>query len=296
MTNKITVDVALASYNGEKYISEQIESILNQSHKNIRLYISDDGSTDNTVTIIKRYIEQDHRVHLVNTERVGGVINNFEVALKATSADYIMLSDQDDYWEYDKIEQQLSAMLIEESNYKAKPILGYTDLELVDEKLKPISNSFYASAKLNPLRNLNYCNLSWMGSVMGCTIIMNRLALDNALPFNKQIIMHDHWLAMKTLEVGHLFYIDKAFIQYRQHSRNVSGGLGFRKKLINKILDVNRYKNMVKRTKIVSSMHGLDSFYKRLKFSKNILLGFKHCETIKYPVLFLFFFITMGGK
>ncbi|HFI1270559.1 TPA: glycosyltransferase family 2 protein, partial [Escherichia coli] len=286
----------LASYNGEKYISEQLDSILNQSHKNIQLYISDDGSSDTTVNIINEYVRKDSRVHLINMERVGGVIKNFETALEYTTANYIMLSDQDDFWEYNKIEKQLNAMLTEERKAGNVAVLGYTDLALVDDKLQPISRSFYRAAGLNPERNLHYCNLSWMGSVMGCTIIMNRKALDNAIPFHPQVIMHDHWLAMKTLEIGHLFYIDESLIQYRQHSKNVSGGLGYRKSILKKILDIDAYKKIIERAKIVSSMHGLDSFYKRLKFSKNIIAGFKYCETVKYPFLFLFFFITLGGK
>lgn len=294
--NTILVDVVLASYNGDKYISEQIDSILNQSHKNIRLYISDDGSVDETVNIINDYVRKDNRVHLVNRERVGGVIKNFETALKYTTANYIMLSDQDDFWERDKIEKQLKAIIQEEQNFGNIAILGYTDLALVDEQLHPISQSFYRSAGLNPERNLHYCNLSWMGSVMGCTIIMNRNALDNAMPFHPHVIMHDHWLAMKTLTIGHLFYIDEPLIKYRQHSKNVSGGLGYRKNIIKKIFDIDSYKKIIKRAKIVSSMHGLDSFYKRLKFSKNIIVGFKFCETVKYPFLFLLFFIIMGGK
>lgn len=296
MIGNITVDIVLASYNGEKYISMQIDSILNQSHKNFRLYISDDGSTDGTVNIVKRYIEKDKRIQLVNTSRVGGVIKNFEVALLYTKADYIMLSDQDDYWLPDKIEQQLKSILKKEEEFKDKAILGYTDLELVNEDLKHISSSFYNSAKLNPERNLNYCNLSWMGSVMGCTIIMNRMALNNALPFSENIIMHDHWLAMKTLESGHLFYIDKAYIKYRQHNNNVSGGVGFRKKTIDKVFDLTAYKKIINRCKQVSSMHELNSFGQRLIFSRNIIKGFRNCETIKYPALFLLFFLTLGGK
>ncbi|MCF3439871.1 glycosyltransferase, partial [Escherichia coli] len=73
----VLVDIVLASYNGEKYISEQLDSILNQSHKNIQLYISDDGSSDTTVNIINEYVRKDSRVHLINMERVGGVIKNF---------------------------------------------------------------------------------------------------------------------------------------------------------------------------------------------------------------------------
>lgn len=145
----VLVDIVLASYNGEKYISEQLDSILNQSHKNIQLYISDDGSSDTTVNIINEYVRKDSRVHLINMERVGGVIKNFETALEYTTANYIMLSDQDDFWEYNKIEKQLNAMLTEERKAGNVAVLGYTDLALVDDKLQPISGSFYRAAGLN---------------------------------------------------------------------------------------------------------------------------------------------------
>ena len=102
------VDIAMATYNGEAYIEEQLCSILNQTHTDWTLYISDDGSTDSTTSIIEKYLISDARIKLINRVKQGGVVRNFNKALEATTADYIMLSDQDDFWYENKIELLLN--------------------------------------------------------------------------------------------------------------------------------------------------------------------------------------------
>ncbi|MBE4896318.1 glycosyltransferase, partial [Enterobacter cloacae complex sp. P16RS2] len=92
------VDIALATFNGEKYIREQIESIQKQTYSNWRLLISDDCSTDSTIAIIKELMQNDRRINIVNESRQGGVIKNFNKALMHTTAEYILLCDQDDIW------------------------------------------------------------------------------------------------------------------------------------------------------------------------------------------------------
>ncbi|QCT22031.1 glycosyltransferase family 2 protein [Jejubacter calystegiae] len=294
--HKIKVDVVLACYNGEKFIAEQIDSILNQSHKNISLIITDDGSSDKTSNIIELYQQTDNRVIVISKERAGGVIQNFERGLSASSSDYIMLSDQDDIWHTDKIKICLEKAVKEECGKENGPLLIYSDLCLVNERLDVISTSFYQYSGLNPERNLHIENLSWMGSVMGCTILMNRAALNLVLPFRYPLVMHDHWLAFKTLESGRIFYLDKPLVYYRQHSENVSGGLGGNKNIFKRMLDVNRYRQMTKRVDAVRSMNNVDSFTKKMFFLKTIIKSIPRCETIKYPVLFLLLFMFSKRK
>lgn len=290
----IIVDIVLASYNGEAFIGQQIESILNQTHGNFNLYITDDGSKDNTVNIIKYYSAKDDRVKLVSKERTGGVNYNFERGLKFSQGNYIFLSDQDDIWYPNKIEEYLKSMLREESIEKNVPILLYSDLKLVDSSGNGISESFYKSSGLNPLRNYHYLNLKWMGSVMGCTIMLNKIALQHALPFPHPIIMHDHWLALSTLKAGKILYIDKAFMDYRQHNNNVSGGMGFQRNIFNKLFNTKNYINIYKRAKIISSMYNTNNIFKRIKFLYSIFPSFKNCETIKYPLIFSIIYTLFG--
>ena len=133
MQNK--VDILMATYNGEKYVKEQIDSILNQTYKNIQLIISDDCSTDSTRDILKQY-EQNERVKIYYQEKNLGYIKNFEFLLKHVENDVYMLSDQDDFWKEEKIEKSLEKL--ENENLD----LVFGDLEVVDENLNTICPSF----------------------------------------------------------------------------------------------------------------------------------------------------------
>ncbi|WP_228285999.1 glycosyltransferase, partial [Acinetobacter pollinis] len=102
------VDIVMATYNGENYIREQIESIQKQNYEHWHLYISDDASTDGTVSIIKQMASDDSRIRLVSTDKQGGIIANFNKALSFSDANYIFLSDQDDIWMEDRLIKMLT--------------------------------------------------------------------------------------------------------------------------------------------------------------------------------------------
>ena len=130
------IDILLATYNGEKYIKEQIDSILNQTYKNIKLIISDDFSKDRTPEILREYAEKDKRIILYIQEKNLGVVKNIEFLLKKVESPYYMLADQDDYWMPEKVEKTLEKLQEENSD------LAFGDLEVVDEKLNTIYPSF----------------------------------------------------------------------------------------------------------------------------------------------------------
>ena len=130
------IDILMATYNGEKYLREQIESILNQTYSNIRLIISDDCSKDKTREIIKEYEQKDNRIIAYFQENNLGYAKNFEFLLTKVENDFYMLSDQDDYWLPEKVEKTFNRL--KETNAD----LVFTDLEVVDENLKTIYQSF----------------------------------------------------------------------------------------------------------------------------------------------------------
>ncbi|RQW28145.1 glycosyltransferase family 2 protein [Rhodobacteraceae bacterium CH30] len=259
------VDIAMATYNGEKFIKFQIESIQTQTYKNWNLIISDDGSTDNTVHIIKQYAKSDHRIKLANTLRQGGVVNNFNTALSNTTAKYVLFCDQDDVWPSNRLQ-----LLVDEIHKIEKspniPCLIFTDLEVVDEKLNTLAKSFYSSQKINPLNNTIPENLLWNCTVYGCTTIFNRALIEISTPIPEQVTMHDNWLALNAATMGTIHYLPEKTILYRQHSHNVVGGK--RKNLAIKILhakktisniceSTRKYKfmqNQIKKT-VHSSLH-----------------------------------------
>lgn len=224
------IDIALATYNGSPFLSEQLDSILNQTHTDISVLCSDDGSKDDTVLKVKNSAKLDNRIHVCNTKRVGGTVLNFEKALEFTQSEYIMLSDQDDVWFPHKIDNMLNFIIEKENELGSEsPILCFSDLTLVNESLNVIADSFYKANKFDPLNNTREEFLLWRSTVYGCSCIFNKACLRMALPFPENIPMHDHWLALIAAKHGAVFYYDQPTILYRQHANNVVGGAAFNK-------------------------------------------------------------------
>lgn len=215
------IDILLATYNGEKYLREQIDSILSQTYKNFRLIISDDCSKDRTREILKEYELKDNRITVYYQEKNLGYIKNFEFLLKKVENQIYALSDQDDVWLPEKIEKSLERMQIDNSD------LVFGDLEVVDENLKTIHKSF--NDLMNLTRKIKKCNdynkLYLYNCVTGCTIIAKKKFLDKILPIphNTKHVLHDYWIALITSIYGKVSYIDKAYIKYRQHGENQVG-------------------------------------------------------------------------
>jgi glycosyltransferase involved in cell wall biosynthesis len=227
-TRKILI--LLAAYNGEKYLSEQIQSIQAQTISNWTLLVRDDGSNDNSRDIIEEFAARDKRIRLVDDELDGwGTTKNFaalmQVAL-AEGADAIFFSDQDDIWLPHKISRQLQFLQEMERQYgPGMPLLCYSDLEVVDQNLHQIHPSFMRYEKLtheshNPIHVLLTQNL-----VSGCTVVINRSLLEFATPIPDEINLHDWWLAVCAAACGRIGYIDEPLLQYRQHSTNQIGAI-----------------------------------------------------------------------
>jgi glycosyltransferase involved in cell wall biosynthesis len=226
------VGILMATYNGEKYLVEQLDSIINQTYKNWILVIHDDGSIDSTIDIIKEYVNKysDKIILVEDNIKCGGAKENFfhliNIAKSNFNFDYIMFSDQDDVWLPEKIEITLNKMIETENKYgKNKPILVHTDLKIVDENLNLISNSFWEYQKINPLNNSLNC-LLLENTVTGCTMMINRILFDKII-LDKNAIIHDWWIALicKITE-GIIVPIEEQTILYRQHGRNDTGAKG----------------------------------------------------------------------
>jgi glycosyltransferase involved in cell wall biosynthesis len=218
------IDILLASYNGEKYITEQIESILNQTYKDWFLYIKDDCSTDNTVKIINAYEKRykDKIKVIVSDKPSGSAKDNFFSILQYSKSDYIMTCDQDDVWIPEKIEITYNKMKEAENAYKEIPILVHTDLKVADENLNVISDSLLKMQNLDSSRDkLN--NLLVQNIVTGCTVMVNRKLLDYIKTIPKYAIMHDWWMALIASSLGKIEFIEKPTVLYRQHKYNDVG-------------------------------------------------------------------------
>lgn len=217
-----TIDVLLATYNGEKYIKEQIDSILDQTYENIRLIISDDCSKDKTQEILKEYEKKDNRIELYIQEKNLGVVKNIEFLLKQVKNKYYMLSDQDDIWLPEKIEKSLETLL--ENNAD----LVFGDLEVVNQDLKTMYPSFgdfmLLNKKIHKYINSNRLNYIY-NCVTGCTILAKKETIQKILPLPKKskYLIHDHWIGLMTSIYGKVAYMPEKYIKYRQHGNNQVG-------------------------------------------------------------------------
>lgn len=247
--NKV-IYILLATYNGEKYIREQLESLLEQTYQNWILWIHDDGSKDSTLNIIKEYEEKlPNKIKLLNDGlKCSGAKQNFTHLLSSIddNFNYIMFCDQDDVWLENKIEITLNKMIEVENRNQNKPIIIHTDLKVVDEGLNTIADSYFIYQKIKPQWSKDF-NISLVqNSVTGCTMMINKKAKEISLPIGNNAIMHDWWILLKVLQNnGVVEYIDKPTILYRQHSSNDTGAKGFSfRKLLNKMNSLQKYKNM----------------------------------------------------
>ncbi len=226
------ITVLLAVFCGEKYLREQIDSILNQSLKDVRLVIRDDGSTDSSPEIIEEYANKfPERITVLSGKPTGSAMANFYEMLKAVDDDYIMFSDQDDIWVKDKVQITFDKMLKAESGERDKPILVHTDLTVVNKDMSIIANSFFSFQKIYP-DDLSLNRLLVQNYVTGCTVMINRALKNRALPIPANAAMHDWWLALTAASFGSIVTIKQPTVYYRQHGDNevgakAGGGLAF---------------------------------------------------------------------
>lgn len=202
------ISVCIATYNGEKYINEQLLSILKQLGPYDEIIVSDDKSEDRTIEIIKNI--NDNRIHIFSKEKFGSPIFNFENALKKASGEFIFLSDQDDIWLDNKVTIMMEALI----NYDvvvSNAIIG-------DASLNTIRDSYFSWRRSRKGVMKNFIRNSYLG----CCMAFRRNLLDKALPFPKKIPMHDMWLGMiAELYYKPIFIPDKLMI-YRRHSQNAT--------------------------------------------------------------------------
>jgi glycosyltransferase involved in cell wall biosynthesis len=219
------ISICMATYNGEQFLRQQMDSILAQSNQDWQLLIRDDGSIDNTVNIIKDYASRlPSKVRLVtdNEGRLGASLN-FGKLLEYADAEYVMFSDQDDVWLPNKVELTLNAMKAAEQIYPNKPILIHTDLQVMDSQLNTIANSMWRYQKLSPGAGDNLNRIMAQNVVTGCTVMINKKARAVSMPIPKEAVLYDWWLALNVCKHGKIVYLSIPSILYRQHSDNQVG-------------------------------------------------------------------------
>lgn len=210
------VNVLMSTYNGEKYLSEQLDSILNQKEVEVIIDIRDDGSKDSTINIINEYVAKDSRIKLHTGKNVGPIQSFFSLLEYASPCDYYAFCDQDDYWESNKL---LSAVEKLEEFDNNRPLLYCSNLKIVDKDLQ-----FCRLSHSHPVDTSNkYCSLVDF-NVVGCTQVFNKSAKLFVLEhLSSTSLMHDSWMYLLCSFFGKVVYDNVPHILYRQHSENVIG-------------------------------------------------------------------------
>ena len=288
MSNEKKISIAMATYNGEKFLEEQMDSIIGQTYSNWELIVSDDGSSDKTIDIIKFYMQKDKRIKYYPNSHKHGCARNFENALHYCGGDFIAFCDQDDVWTADHLEHLYSII--------GDKSIAFADAEAVDVNLNTL-NFFLGEKFFITEEHLNkdlFLHLVFLNFVQG-TAIMFRKEFLNFLPF-PEALFHDHWAAIVAMLQNGIAYSSKSILKYRQHGNNTCGviepSFGYKlKKLhseVKRIIDnyngikkfIDSKKDFISPEKYNKAMEHLE-IARKIIFGKNILLFNKY-----YNVLF----------
>ncbi|ATC61459.1 glycosyltransferase family 2 protein [Lactococcus raffinolactis] len=221
------VNIVLSTYNGARFLAEQLGSIQKQTFTDWQLLIRDDGSTDITPQIIAEFVKADPRIHFINEHdrQNFGVIKNFFTLVKYEKSDYYFFSDQDDVWLPDKMATMLDEVIHHD---KSQPLMIYMDLSVVDQDLNVTHPSMIRSQS-------HHANTTLLAELTENTVTGGVAMINHALAEKWEdtddVIMHDWYLALLATATGKLVYIDKPGELYRQHNNNVLGARTFRKRL-----------------------------------------------------------------
>lgn len=212
-----SISIAMATYNGEKFIAKQLDSILQQTFEDWELVVCDDKSTDKTFEILNEFKKNDSRLKIHENTTNLGFKKNFEKITSICSGEFIVFCDQDDIWTPDHIETLYreienydcicaNAQMIDDNGNS----LGITMRDFIPVHILPTNNKFFYKHEL-------YGNI-----VQGAACMIRRSLLEKALPIPESVKFHDWWFALMACEHGGCKYIDKTILQYRRHDANVS--------------------------------------------------------------------------
>ncbi|MBQ9764497.1 MAG: glycosyltransferase family 2 protein [Phascolarctobacterium sp.] len=221
------ISVCIATYNGEKYIREQIESILKNITSSDEVIVSDDGSTDKTLKILEEYCLKNNNIKILNGPKLG-VVRNFENAIENASGDIIFLSDQDDIWMENKVS------FIKEVFEKSDCWLVVHDATLIDKRGKEIDTSFFSLRNSGSGLVKNF----YKNSYIGCCMAFKKELVGLVCPFPEKIPMHDWWIGIVSDLYSKTVFVNNKLIGYRRHGSNVTGlkHLSLKKMLKNRAL------------------------------------------------------------
>jgi glycosyltransferase involved in cell wall biosynthesis len=225
----VKIAILLAAYNGERFISALLKSLIKQSRRADKILVRDDGSSDGTMEILKEYQRQEATITiLTGGKRVGAKGNFSELLLQAGEFDLVFLADQDDLWHPNKVEIMEERAQEEARRWgKEVPLLIHSDLRVIDEGGRVIAPSFWRYQGLDP-KVKGLPSLLMQNNVTGAALCMNKSLVKKGLPISSEAVMHDHWFALVAALFGKIIAIERPLVDYRQHGTNVVGAKRYR--------------------------------------------------------------------
>lgn len=305
-----SVDILMATYNGELYLSDQINSIIRQTYHNWRLIIRDDGSSDKTSLILSFYSELDKRITVVSdTQGNLGVSKNFFTLLKIASAEFVMFADQDDVWLPDKIEESMRYML--STDFKNTPVLCFCNSILMNYDLTKILKYNYNFKHQRTLSNF----LFWEAGYQGASMLLSRSLVDSILPIFPNCPVHDYHVSLVALLSGHVHFIETPLLLYRRHGYSTTNqNTGFNQRFNALVrgrskISQSKFTNYLQHVRDSYINSGKDQDAKsavmnayfdivdsKVSIFKKIQLIFKHKFTLRESSYYLIFKLLIAKK
>ena len=241
------ISIAMTSYNGENFISEQILSILSQTIEDFELIICDDCSSDHTFSILKEYKEKDSRIKIKQNKKQLGFLKNFEQAISLCTGDYIACCDQDDIWTNNHLEYLLK-------NIGENDCIGANGV-IIDKLGKKVGSTVKESLSVEnePSDSESlFKHECFYNLIQGAACLFRKTLLSSILPFPEGIKFHDHWIALNASAQNGCKYTSGIILQYRVHNQNVTGFKKFN--LVHSLktaIQANKYRHQIYKHNIV---------------------------------------------
>ena len=288
MINKDLVSIAMTTYNGERFLQQQLDSIINQTYSNVEIIIVDDYSTDQTKEILVKFQKEYAYCVKVYFKRFNlGLVKNFEKAIGYCNGNYIALADQDDVWRVEKIEKLVSLI--------GNKSLIYSDVSLIDNEGKTFRKSRASTYGINNKSGLSFCDLVFKNYVIGCSALFKKDMIRYILPIPENSAFHDWWIATVASKESGIEYCNEPLVGYRQHENNQYGdkNKSFFKKISSYI-----YKNDEKTYEYEWKKKRLETMRNNSLFTKtdreNIDMAIKYYESfLKSKFLFYYWYLTI---
>ncbi len=279
--NRNKVAVLLSTYNGRRYLPELLQSLSNQTYSDFTLYVRDDGSSDCTPEIIKKFSLNHPNVQIVESGANMGSKYSFLHLLKNVDSEYYMFCDQDDVWKPDKIQVSVRQLERIDREKPGRPVIVHTDLELVDGNMRTIAASYWEYCRIPVDMPHDYHLLCHFNDITGCAMIFNRAARDISLPYihlkMPHHVYHDYLIALITAKEGGAIYpVHQTTIWFRRHGGNETNPLSHKTSILMKLNESISY---------IKEQHRRCEFYNNFKKQSFISFIYYKCKTKYFQVI-----------